>query len=695
MIRSMLLISTWRFHRRHWIQMTLSIAGITLGVAVFVGVDVSNTSANAAFESSAEFVRGATTHRLLSLGDSLDERWFVDLVAARGLTGAPIIDAAVRIPGTGARAKLLGVDPIEEAAFRDATRLGLLGGSASETLITVPSTAVVSGALLSPASSDSLSIRTGSGAHTLQVAGTLPREAGVADMIVTDISTAQEIMGMIGRLTRIDLILNSDQESWLRENLPRGTALVTAGNENQAFEELSKAFRINILALGLLALAVGMLLVYSSANFALVQRAHAFGILRTLGINRRELALSILQEFLLLGLIASLIGVVLGHALAGALIDLMLSTISDFSFRGNVAVDAAGGWLYAKGVVIGIAATLLAAIGPILHATQRDAHAALRRSALEARSQERTAAGVWASLLLSLIGAVLLAWPSRSLIVAFAGLFAVLAAAACAAPALAKLLVSGFSRLARRLPGFITLQASRNVLAQQSRIAVAGAALMLAVACVIGVGVMIDSFRSSLQSWLDTTLTSDIYVNLSGNAALANALISFIESDQRVEDFSLTRFASLPSAWGTLSIRAFQPAERGWGIQVIAGDVESATSRLESGSGIAITEPFALRSGLTAGDQLRLPGDVGEHSFEIVAVYRDYDAGGAAVLMALSQFRQLWRDDSVDGIGIEVAAAADVSAVETDIARQLPQGAARITTATGIRRISLEIFDRT
>jgi putative ABC transport system permease protein len=123
--------------------------------------------------------------------------------------------------------------------------------------------------------------------------------------------------------------------------------------------------------------------------------------------------------------------------------------------------------------------------------------------------------------------------------------------------------------------------------------------------------------------------------------------------------------------------------------------VESATSRLESGSGIAITEPFALRSGLTAGDQLRLPGDVGEHSFEIVAVYRDYDAGGAAVLMALSQFRQLWRDDSVDGIGIEVAAAADVSAVETDIARQLPQGAARITTATGIRRISLEIFDRT
>ncbi len=695
MTQAMLLLAAVRFHRRYVLQFVLSLAGIALGVAVFVGVDVANTSANAAFETSADFVRGATTHRLLPLERSLDEQLFVERIALQGIVGAPIIEQGVRIPATGARANLLGVDAIEEVSFRDATRLGILGGVAPETLITVPSTAVISSALLTDPTADAITLRTGSGDHTLQIVGTLPQDSGMSNLIVVDIATAQEITGMIGQLTRIDLILDAAALNRLQADLPRDTALVVAGAEDQAFQQLSNAFRINILALGLLALAVGMFLVYSSANFSLVRRARTFGILRTLGTGRRELGFGIILEFLVIGCVASLLGVALGHALAGVLVELMLLTVSDFSFRNEVAVSDASLWLYAKGAIVGLAATLLAAFGPIRHAVQRDSNAALQRSALESRANQRSAAGIIAALVLLVAGAVLLSWPGRSLIIAFCGLFAALAAAASATPAVAAVIVAAFARLTRKSSGFILLQAARNVLAQQSRIAVASSALMLAVACVIGVGVMIDSFRSSLQAWLDTTLTSDIYISLSGDESPTESLIGLLDADERIADYSLTRITEIPGAYGVVPIRAFEPGQRGWGIQAVEGETNSAVELLESGNGIAITEPFALRSGLSAGDQLRLPVGDSERSFDIVAVYRDYNAGGASVLMALSLYRQLWRDDGIDGIGLELASATEIDDVEADVAAQLRSGAARITTATGIKSVSLEIFDRT
>lgn len=695
MTEKMLLTAAWRFHRRHPLQLLLSIAGIALGVAVFVGVDVANTSANAAFEASESFVRGAATHRLLPLTDSLDENIFAEQIAPSGIDGAPIIEVPVAVVGTQSRVSLLGVDPVAEAAFRDATRLGMLGGVAPEALITVPLTAVVTAGVIADPAAESINIRTNTGEYTLQIVGRLPPDSGVTNVIVVDIATAQEITGMLGRLSRIDLILDSRQADDLQSATPRETTLVTAGSEDRNFQQLSNAFRINILALGLLALAVGMFLVYSSANFSLLRRSRNFAILRTLGTNKRELTFGIIIEFLALGTVASLLGVLLGHALAGMLVEMMLFTVNDFAFRNEVAVGDASTWLYVKGTVIGIAATLLASIGPISNAVQRNTSAALRRSVLEKTTQRYSAIGIGAALVLLLAGFILLLLPVDGLFIAFTGLFAVLAAAACATPGLAALGVSLLSRVFRLLPGFITLQAARNVLAQQSRIAVATAALMLAVACVIGVGVMIDSFRSSLDAWLDTTLTSDIYVNLRDDDSSASTLLGFLDSDSRAVSYSLTRFTSKPGRNGSIVVRAFQPGSRGWGISTVDGDAQSATAALESDSAIAIAEPFALRSGLSPGDQLGLSTNEGEQLFGIAAVYQDYNTGGANVLLSLSLYRRLWGDTAIDGIGIEAADGADVSALAAEISELLSPASVRVTTTTNIKRISLEIFDRT
>lgn len=689
-----MLLTAWRFHRRHWIQLILSIAGIALGVAVFVGVDVANTSANAAFESSASFVRGTTTHRLLPVDGRLDERIFAQRFASTGISAAPIVEVSARTAQNAARVTLLGVDVIEEAAFGDATRPGLLAGFATDVLLSVPATAVVAAdVILDPdQDQDRVAIVTESGAGSLQIVGTLPTDSGATGMILTDISTAQEVAGMLGSLSRIDLILTADEARELQNDLPPGTALVIAGSENQAFDQLSNAFRINILALGLLALAVGMFLVYSSANFSLQTRARDFATLRTIGAERRELGAGIVYEFLVLGIAASSIGVALGHGLARLLVELMLTTVSDFAFRGDVAVGDVSLWLYGKGLLIGIAATIAAAIGPMRRAVRRDLAAALRTDTVARSFDRRNALLISAALLC--LGVVLLSLPA-GLVVAFAGLFAVLAAAATGTPPVVAWLVSLLTRLPERLRSFVSLHAARNVLAHQSRTAVATAALTLAVSCVIGVGVMIDSFRSSLQSWLDRTLTSDIYVNLSGDDAAAESLIEFLQTDPAVTGFSLTRVVDMPSPWGSVAIRGFRPGERGWGLQVMAGNAQEAARQLASGQAVAITEPFALRSGLGVGDELRLPHAGGELMADIVAVYRDYNTGGAGVLMALSLLERLRGESGIDGVGVEVGNGAPIGALESRIRARLAGSAARITTTAGIKSISLEIFDRT
>jgi putative ABC transport system permease protein len=142
-------------------------------------------------------------------------------------------------------------------------------------------------------------------------------------------------------------------------------------------------------------------------------------------------------------------------------------------------------------------------------------------------------------------------------------------------------------------------------------------------------------------------------------------------------------------------VRAFDPGQRGWGLQIISDTGPSTTYLLDTGAGVAITEPYSLRTGLTVGDELPLPisRDVG--ALPIVAVYRSYDAGGASVSMSLQKFREMTDDAGIDGIGVELRDGSPVTDVVRDIEDAVPPGAMRITTSAGIKRISLEIFDRT
>jgi len=691
----LLLRASARFYLRHPWQLALAITGVALGVAVYVGVALANDSARRAFELSSEAVTGRTTHRILPLGGGLDEQIYTQLVTEVGVANAaPVVETGILI--SGRRVSLLGVDPLKEQAVRGV--VGWIPGRSGDALrlLAEPDTVLLPEPFADQLGIDGdtrLTARVGGRNATLLAVGTVRAAAGADVPAVTDISTAQRLKGRYGVIDRIDLRIDARDVERVAAALPPGATLVPA-ERDEAFEQLTRAFQINLAALGLLALVVGMFLIYSTMSFAIVQRRAVFGTLLAIGLARRDLLIGVWLEALVLGAAATVLGLALGHVLAQGLVDLVLRTIGDFAFSSRVTAAAPSVRVYVIGAVLGVGASLASALAPAVDAARGAPEAAMRRAALERRSRARSRRAAWAAVPALAAAAVVLSVESRSLALAFAGLFFVLLAGALVTPLLTALLMRVLEPAAERSFGIPGLLAVRGVTASLSRTGVATAALAVAVATVIGIGMMITSFRGSLIEWLETTLTADLYVSLDGTAMVDERVIDAIAALPGVTGTSLNHVARLPTELGDVGLRASRPGPEGWGLDVVDGE-PGALERLETEPVVAVAEPFAFRHGLGPGDQLSLPTRDGERSFPIVAVYRDYDAGGSSIAMSLAEYRRLWDDRGLSSIGVHVAERARIRALEAEVAALVPPGAGRIVSTEGVVELSLEVFDRT
>lgn len=690
-----------RFYLRHPWQLGLAIAGISLGVGVYVGVSLANDSAGRAFDVATAEVRGAVTHRVLPLGDSLDERLYVDLVLRDGsIEATPALEAEVGIAGRpDLRVPLIGSEPLRGGGAVRAAQGAPRGRTGIERLLVEPNTVLLSHELadeLGVVAGAALALTVGPrvvDVHVLDVVPTTAADVRAEPPILADIATAQELLDRHGRISRIDLTLTEAQARALAAMPLTDAVLIPVESENSTLRELTTAFRTNLTALALLALVVGMFLIYGTMAFAILQRTQTLGILRTLGVSGPELLRTILWETAGIAAVATALGLVLGHLLALGLVGLVLRTIGDLSFNAAIGGAAPSPWIYVQGAALGIGATLIAAAKPALDAARITPAAALRRAVLERRAHTAARGAAYLAVPLLAVSALVLAYGPNELYAAFAALFGVLAAGALLTPLATIALMGALDRLVGRRAGVPITLAVRGVSASLSRTGVATAALAVAVATVNGVGLMIASFRTSLDAWLQTTLTADIYVSTSDDGALAE-LAGALQALPGVEGISLTRARSLPTPFGDVAIRAVQPGARGWGLTLVAGDAAAAYDSLARGTGVVASERLLFARGLRVGDELELPAPTGSQRLPIVGAFRDFNTSEPAIVMSLERYRRAWRDDGVTGVGLDLAADADVTAVETQV-RSLIGREGRVRSSMRLEELSLAVFDRT
>jgi putative ABC transport system permease protein len=737
--------SSLRYLIRHPWQIGLAVLGVALGVAVVVAVDLANASALLAFDLSTEAVTGRATHQVVAGPGGLPDDAYRRLVlaaeasdsggsAGSGAAAAPVVEdwgtAGAGPDGKGGRTlHLLGIDPFAEAPFRP--YLAALGGGADAAgrrgsgaridlsgFLTRPGAALLAGQTareLGVKIGQRLRLRVEGRAVEVLILGTIePRDEStrraVADILVVDIATAQELSGRIGLLSRIDLIVPPGPAgerllARARAVLPPGAELLRTAQRRESTESMTRAFRLNLTALSLLALLCGAFLIYNTITFSVVQRRTLIGTLRALGVTRGQIFGLVLAEAAVVALAGSGAGLLVGVALGRGLVQLVTQTINDLYFVLTVRDLAIPPWTLVKGMAVGVGATLLAALGPAIEATTAPPRAVLTRSTLEARLKKALPRAAAAGAGLLAVGGVLLALPG-GVVLAFLALFAVILGFALLAPAATVLLM----RLARRpmgaLFGFLGRLAAGGVIASLSRTAVAIAALVVAVSVTVGVGVMIQSFRSTVVRWLDSSLQADLYVTAPGRSggfagttldpALADraAALPGVARVDRIRRAEL--YSGIGSQPGPVRLVAIDRDPRRRGILLREGDPAQVWSAFQRGE-VIVSEPFARRYSVGVGSVLSLRTATGPRPFRIAGIYYDYASDQGLVMMSHAAYVAAFHDPGLTGFSVTIAPTADADAVERELRADLSRTTEGLTIVSNraLKKASLAIFDRT
>ena len=715
-----LLKTSLRHLLKHPWQVGLAILGVALGVAVVVSIDLTNSSAQRAFALSTETIAGRATHQIVGGPNGLDEAVYRKLRIDLGVRqSAPLVEGYAAAPDhPGLTLHILGIDPLADAPFRSfdagtAGKKNTLGSPVD--LFTKPGAALLSADTARAyglKQNDQLRIRIGARIEQATLIGLIepPDEnasRALDGVLIADIATAQEWLGAIGKLSEIDLILPDDATGQaladqITAALPPGVQLTRPALRTQAIEQMTAAFELNLTALSLLALIVGMFLIYNTITFSVVQRRGLIGTLRCLGVTRRQIFALVLGEALIVGLIGSAAGLALGVILGRGLIGLVTQTINDLYFTIAVRDIAISAGPLVKGFLLGLLTTLVAAAVPAFEATWTPPRTVLRRSSYEDRARRIVPLVGLAGLGLLALGGALLLIPSQSLLLSFSALFVITIGAAATTPLITVLLMRVARPALGAAFGMLGRMAARDVVATLSRTSVAIAALMIAVSVTIGVGLMVGSFRQTVIQWLDQTLRADVYVSAPGfsgtrtDAQLPPELVQKLSNAPGVARARLYRNVTVEGQYGPTIVVGIQvqPADRP-AFQFLEGAPAAIWPAFAEGQAL-VSEPLAYRYGLHPGDSITLLTEQGRRAFAIAGVYSDYGSDQGVVMLDLAHYQAAWNDQAISSLGLYAAPGVDVDALVQQLRRLVgPDQVISIRSNRALREASLVVFDRT
>ena len=736
--------ASFRHLLRHPAQLALALVGLALGVGTIIAVDIATASSRRAFELSMDAVNGAATHQIVGGPQGIDERLYAQLRTHDLVPGelqpdlAPVVEGYVTVDDR--EMQLIGVDPLASAELgvpgglqgdvgggegRDRVKKGHAGaervgtkrdGDQNERVEALGKWFTERGAVVMAAGAakqlgivrgEPFEVDVGGVRYPAVLISEIRDEGAAYDaLLLTDIAQAQEWLGRVGKLSRIDVRVpeGSAGEAMLarlRQRLPPDVQLHDARGRTRESLDMTSAFTTNLKAMSLLALLVSTLLIYGAISFAVVQRRRVIGILRALGATRSEVLAIVLTEAAALGLVGAAIGLGLGLVIGHELITLVSRTINDLYFVVAVRETTLPVSSVVKALLGGFFTALAAALLPALEVAGSAPQLGLRRSVLEARAVHIARRLIIVSAVLAASAGVVVLVSGRSLFAGFAALFLLLLSVAAITPAVLRGLARAAARFAGRASPIARL-AFGDIAASLSRTGVAVAALGMAVAAMIGVSIMVESFRESLRDWLGNTIQADIYVTAPGPGAarperrIEPGVMARVLATAGIDDHSESRQVIAESPNGPVPLTALQlPRTGASALQFVAGDAVHAWPEFKEGA-VIIAEPLAWRLQLRLGDKLPLSTASGVQTFRIAGIYREYGNDRGNVLMSLAQYRRLWHDDAITAMGVYLAPGAQPAAVIAQM-RAAARGRQALLFGSNadIRALSMSIFERT
>lgn len=706
MVNWLLIRSSWRFFTRHPWQLWLTLLSIALGTAVIIAVDLANMTASQSFTQSVNALSGSMTHEITANDGLIPNALYRQLRMEWGYRNStPQVEGSVSIAGI--YYQLIGIDPF---AYIDqpgaATRIPSVD---IPRLLTEPQSILISSDMaqgLNVREGQTLDIRINNQPLPFVIIGVFDARghAGLSDVILTDIATAQTALGKLQGLSSIHLSITEAEAMELESRLPAGLKLRSYRGEREDLSQMTEAFRINLTAMSLLAMLVGAFLVYNTMTFSVLQRRRSLAIHRMVGNTGAQLFRHMLLEAVVLGITGGLLGILLGVILGQGLLILVTQTISDLYVSVTADRLLMTPWLMIKGMGITLIAVMTATLAPALEAARVQPLFVYRSSHLEQRSQRLTAWLAPAGIACMIISMGLIRLPGSSLLTGFIALFLFIMGYSFLLPAVLKGLIRGLQGM-KIFDSLIMRMSLRGVQASLSRTSLAIIALTIAVSATVGVSLMIGSFRASVADWLEMTLQSDLYISARSeqSAHVVSTLdpewIKQVKTLSGIASVSTGHHATLETEGLPVPMLVLQPGiQSAGGFRFLDGDPDSIWQAFLEDEVILVSEPFAYHRQLQAGDSIVVKtGHSGMKPIRIAGIYQDYSATQGMVVLPRRIYERYWIDRNISSIGLSLDNDVDASVIK----RQLEQWAVNssnpvvIRSNREIRDFSLVIFDRT
>lgn len=716
--------------RRETLRSLLTVAGIAVGVAVLVAIQLANSSALRSFGESVDAVAGRANYTIVSDAGLLDERLLLELqpLWEQSVRFAPVIDLEGLIEPMNIPIRLLAVDLLSDLHFREYRYARVLTGTGDQDAeraanvsqfvelfrhdsVIFPETfAAEYGLQLG----DRVTLDILGRRSPMVVRGLLrtvgPATAFNGAIAIADISAAQVSFGLQGKLSRIDMLIPPAVVAGAIRNIeqvmPESTRVERPSRRNERVEKMLRAFRINLFALAGVALLVGIFMVYNTVLVSILRRRRDIGVLKTLGVSAGQIFVAFLSEGVVLGLVGSAFGLILGYGLAYAILGLIGQTV-DVLYVSSVPerIEMSAG-LIMVGLILGTLVSLAASIQPAIEAARSRPNALIRPGLYQKIGRARRGMLTLMALLCFAAAAGAAAVPPVDGIAAggYVAVLFVVAAFSLLVPSLLVLV----SRLLRPVMGrFFTVEgsvAASALPAALRRTSVAVAALSTAIGMMVAVSMMIGSFRETVRTWVEQTVQSDLWLRPAKGLSNAPSAVfpGEIIADLRKIEF-VDRFDP---------VRSRDMVYRDELVLLVAGDLRvpwksggppmlrpthdqamAAALQLE---GVLVSETFAYRFRKRIGSRIELPTVRGSRSFPITGIYRDYSNDRGVIVMDRQLYIRHYNDDTINTVAVFLAPGVNAPEARRELERRLgSRYRVFVLLNSAIKQEVMRIFDQT
>jgi putative ABC transport system permease protein len=684
----------------------LSLLGVALGVASVLSIQIINLNALGTFKGSVQAISGEADLSIVGRTPTIPEEIYPQVLSLEGVEAAwPLFRLEVALAGEeDILLDVLGFDLFAPLKLPWKSLPAELSATLGESgwIAVSPAFAEERGWRVG----DRFDVVSGSRRVQLRVGALVDFQKATPlasrKLAVMDIAQAQGLFGSRGEIHQIDLKVRGQPArvaaDLVEELGPSVRVLTPAQRENQAANLLS-AFRLNLTALSLISLLVGAFLVFSSTQASLVRRRVGFGLLRSLGATRGQLLALILAETAFLALLGVAVGIPLGYAAAISYVDRVSATLTNVYLLAQIESLVMPAWLYPLATGVGLSGAFLGAIFPAMDMSRKDTRALLAAFTLHERIGAAALPLFFGGLaLLAGTGAVYWlageAWRPGGFVLALGLVLSI--------PLIAPLLVQQGARHVRSR-GFGFTFGLRGLGRQLQTTPFAIAAVAVAVCMMVGVTVMVGSFRRTLEVMIDSTIRADIYVTSKSwsrgrkEASLEPQLVSAIASHPGVRAVDrLRQFFVYPDD-RRLSLAgvdlALELSEARFSF--LEGERERALREVHESGAVLISEPLSRKSGLGVGDRLGLYGRSDWVDFPIAGVFYDFSTEGGSAFMDLSTMEEHFGPGEVSNLALYLEPGFDSELVVDELTSRFAAVPLEIRSNRRLREEVFRIFDQT